>query len=422
MSPVEFNYNFLSNETYFLFILGIILFDVPRYALASIAIMFRSKAKRHLGSYAPKVSVIVSSYNGEQHIADTIRSIQHQTYKPTEIIIVNDGSVDATQDIIESAYHQGYVTNIIHHRHRAGKSASVNHAARFATGDLIVNIDDDTVLAPDAIQEIISVFSDPKIVIASGALDIRNSTESLFTSLQSIEYCMSMNGGRSFLDTFNALSCCSGAFSCFRSSFFSRCHGLHPGPGEDLEITLRARQLGFDSKFVESAKASVLAPETLGSLLKQRLRWDRDEYNIRVNQYVELNPFQSMNRLSEYFHAYDFYFFNLLPTLMFPFYLIYVYSIFGNMTLEFLLFVYLYVYYFYYFIIAINLISNFHYLTIFDLLTIAIFPFYQGMFMKAVRLYAYSVEILFSQSQYDDYVPFRIRHAIYKSRPEPQCP
>jgi hypothetical protein len=184
MSALEFNYNFLSNETYFLFILGIILFDLPRYALASIAILFRSKAKRHLGSYAPKVSVIVSSYNGEQHIADTIRSIQHQTYKPTEIIIVNDGSVDATQDIIESAYRQGYVTNIIHHRNRAGKSASVNHAARFATGDLIVNIDDDTVLAADAIQEIISVFSDPKIVIASGALDIRNSTESLFTSLQ----------------------------------------------------------------------------------------------------------------------------------------------------------------------------------------------------------------------------------------------
>ena len=125
MSALEFNYNFLSNETYFLFILGIILFDVPRYALASIAIMFRSKDKRHLGSYAPKVSVIVSSYNGEQHISDTIRSIQIQNYKPSEIIIVNDYSTDDTENAILKYKDLHRELNIQYYKHayNQGKGA-----------------------------------------------------------------------------------------------------------------------------------------------------------------------------------------------------------------------------------------------------------------------------------------------------------
>ena len=44
----------------------------------------------------PLISVIVPVYNGQDYLEDCISSIEHQTYKPLEIIIVNDGSTDKT--------------------------------------------------------------------------------------------------------------------------------------------------------------------------------------------------------------------------------------------------------------------------------------------------------------------------------------
>ena len=48
-----------------------------------------------------KVSVIIPAYNSEQFIAETLDSVLNQTLKDIEVVIVNDGSTDGTQDIID---------------------------------------------------------------------------------------------------------------------------------------------------------------------------------------------------------------------------------------------------------------------------------------------------------------------------------
>jgi hypothetical protein len=147
--------------------------------------------------------------------------------------------------------------------------------------------------------------------------------------------------------------------------------------------------------------------------LGQRLRWDRDELNIRMNQFKEFNVFKRMNRRGEYFHMLDFLVFTLLPTILFLPYLIYIYFKLSSDALSFLIDLYVYVTPFYLFLIGINIFSTGSRLSIFDLLVTPIFPFYQGVLMKIFRLIAYVTEIIFRGSTRDDYVPNRIRQALY---------
>ena len=63
----------------------------------------------------------------------------------------------------------------------------------------------------------------------------------------------------------------------------SRRHVTPPnntGPGEDFELTLRIRKLGYKVRFVRGASASLEAAASFEGLVRQRLRWDRDALNI----------------------------------------------------------------------------------------------------------------------------------------------
>src|SRR5436190_14290445 len=149
---------------------------------------------------------------------------------------------------------------VICHGTRCGRSAAINAAARFASGDLLLTVDADTVFEPTAIARLAAVFSDPRVGGASCNIAISNEQESLWTGLQSVEYMMSISAGRSFLDVVDAIACLSGACSMFRRDVFMRQGGLDVGPGEDLEITLRLRRLGYRIRFVSDAWAETDGP------------------------------------------------------------------------------------------------------------------------------------------------------------------
>jgi cellulose synthase/poly-beta-1,6-N-acetylglucosamine synthase-like glycosyltransferase len=215
-----FNYDLFSNSEFYLFFYGIVFLDLPRYGFSILinALLVRYVAPLNK-SFMPKITVVVASHNGAGSITQAIQSILNQSCPIHEIIVVDDCSSDETAEIIESAYKLKLIKIALFHSRRCGKSASVNHAARFATGDFILNIDDDTVLNYDAVENLVSVFVDENTVIASGALTIRNSEVSLVTSLQTIEYQLSIVGGRSFLDLFGAMPSCSGPSGTDRAMY-----------------------------------------------------------------------------------------------------------------------------------------------------------------------------------------------------------
>jgi cellulose synthase/poly-beta-1,6-N-acetylglucosamine synthase-like glycosyltransferase len=200
----------------------------------------------------------------------------------------------------------------------------------------------------------------------------------------------------------------------YRKSYFLDLGGMDPGGGEDLELTLRMRKAGYDIRFEPLAISETRVPSDFKALVKQRIRWDGDAYWLRVLQYRETNLFQSGEKLTDTFRRLDFILFELINTLIFPIYLIYISLVFDQDTLSFIAGLYLLTLFLYLANIAIAIVFVPTSLGLIEGLAVFIFPLYQGIIMKFIRLYAFSAEILWKESKNNDYTPLHVRTALHQ--------
>jgi cellulose synthase/poly-beta-1,6-N-acetylglucosamine synthase-like glycosyltransferase len=408
----------LAGTNVFLLAFSVLIFDLPRYTLSLLSLAFLGMRGRSDSVPAgnASVSVIIPTFNGGSGLEPSIMSLHRQTLRPVEIIIVDDGSTDQTRAIAERARALGLVDMVICHGTRCGRSAAINAAARFASGDLLLTVDADTVFEPTAVARLAAEFDDPRVGGASCNIAISNERESLWTALQSVEYLMSISAGRSILDVVDAIACLSGACSMYRRDVFLRQGGLDVGPGEDLEYSLRLRRLGYLIRFVPEAWAETDGPTNGISLLRQRARWDRDALRIRFMMYGELSFFHRLERLPDTLQRLDFVIFDLVPTLGLPFYLVYIVLLMGDQAVLFLAAIYVLLFWISIFNIALAFALFNRSVGLFGLGTTLIFPLYQGVYLKCARFFSYSSEILFATSRYDDFVPPRVRRALLGNR------
>ena len=408
----------LSGSNPLLLAFAVLIFDIPRYTLSLLSLALFGAARS--GAKAPagpaSVSVILPTFNGGDGLGHTINSLRRQTLAPREIIVVDDGSTDATRTIAERARAQGLVDIVIAHGTRCGRSAAINAAARFASGDLLLTADADTEFDPTALARLAAAFDDPQVAGASCNIAISNESKSVWTELQSVEYLMSISAGRAVLDVVDAIGCLSGACSMYRRDVFLRQGGLDVGPGEDLEYSLRLRRLGYVIRFVPEAWAETNGPASAVGLLRQRARWDRDALRIRFMTYGELNFFHPFERLQDTYQRLDFIIFDIIPTLSLPFYLVYVLLAFGTDAVALLTALYLLLMWISFFNLALAFVMFNRTVGFRGLGAALLFPLYQGVFLKCARFFSYSAEIVFAASRHDDFVPPRIRRALFQDR------
>jgi cellulose synthase/poly-beta-1,6-N-acetylglucosamine synthase-like glycosyltransferase len=408
----------LAETNLFMLAFSLLIFDIPRYtmSLVSLALFGVRRRSNRMPAGDASVSVIIPTFNGGSGLGPSIVSLQRQTLRPVEIIVVDDGSTDETRAVAERARALGLVDMVICHGTRCGRSAAINAAARFASGDLLLTVDADTVFEPTAVARLAAAFSDPRVAGASCNISINNERESLWTGLQSVEYLMSISAGRSILDVVGAIACLSGACSMYRRETFIRQGGLDVGPGEDLEYSLRLRRLGHLIRFVPDAWAETAGPSSGISLLRQRARWDRDALRVRFMMYGELSFFHRFERLPDTLQRLDFIVFDLIPTLSLPFYLVYTVLLFGNDAVLFLASIYVLLLWISIFNMALAFAMFNRSVGLFGLWAALIFPLYQGVYLKCARFFSYSSEILFATSRHDDFVPPRVRRALLEDR------
>ena len=94
----------------------------------------------------PKVSVIMSVYNGEKYLREAIDSILNQTFTDFEFIIINDGSTDHTKQILES-YSDPRIR--LFHQKNIGLTKSLNIGLKIAEGEYIARMDADDISLPE---------------------------------------------------------------------------------------------------------------------------------------------------------------------------------------------------------------------------------------------------------------------------------
>ncbi len=95
------------------------------------------------------VSVLIPCYNAERYVAETLRSVLAQTWDRLQVVVVDDGSTDASAEIVRS-FEDARITLV--QQSNAGQTAALNTALRHATGDYVQYIDADDVIDPDKIE------------------------------------------------------------------------------------------------------------------------------------------------------------------------------------------------------------------------------------------------------------------------------
>lgn len=118
----------------------------------------------------PLISVVVPSYNSAAFIAETIESILNQTHKKIEIIIVDDGSIDNTQAVIESLY--GLDSRISYLKiENGGSPAARNVGIKLAKGQYIAAVDADDIWPEYKLADQLSLIGDDDNTIVLGNIE-----------------------------------------------------------------------------------------------------------------------------------------------------------------------------------------------------------------------------------------------------------
>ena len=269
---------------------------------------------------APPVSIIAPAYNEELSVVDAVRALLTLNYPNHEVIVVNDGSSDATLDVLREAFElqpskrqqiaalqtteilgvyasAAYPKLLVIDKENGRKADAANAGIGFAITPLVCVIDADSIIAPDGLLRAIEPFMSDEgdMMGVGGSIRIINGNavrgghvESMALSdkwlprFQIIEYMRAFLSGRVASAHFNALMLVSGAFGIFKRSIVVEIGGYrHDTLGEDLELVthihrhMREQNRPCRIEFLPEIVCWTEAPETLAGLRNQRSRWEQ---------------------------------------------------------------------------------------------------------------------------------------------------
>lgn len=292
-----------------LFIMFHILYMfIPLYTSRTYKRIYQTKEKG--------ISIIIPAYNETLVIENCLMGILNVFYKNFEILFINDGSTDETletfhkhlmliktprskqgvlshEKVKEIYRSQKFPFIWVIDKENGGKADALNTGIEFASKEIIITLDADSIIEANALNEMNQTFSDESVVAAGGLVNIvqgfKRKEEKLvpFFKLrgliryQIIQYLTAFYLLKTTQSKFGSITVIAGAFGAFRRSVLIQAKGYRKTVGEDMDITLRIHELiGTSLKnkriiFVPEAVCYTECPTTFKSLYRQRIRWQK---------------------------------------------------------------------------------------------------------------------------------------------------
>ena len=281
---------------------------------------WREPRERMLGSdVAPRVSVIAPAHDEASTIAESVRALLTLRYPRLEVVLVNDGSSDATLAVLQREFDLAPIHPIFRRevdskpvrglyrsrtqpelvvvdKENGGKADALNAGLNLASGSLVCAVDADTLIEPDAMLRMVRPFLEREdVVAAGGTVRIANGSvvragrvvharapRTPLAGVQSVEYLRAFLFGRLGWNRLGGNLIVSGAFGLFRRDAMIAVGGyVHDTVGEDMELVAALRRRGIEQGtasrivFVADPVAWTEVPESLRALSRQRDRWQR---------------------------------------------------------------------------------------------------------------------------------------------------
>ena len=119
----------------------------------------------------PTVSVVMSVYNGQAFLAEAIESILNQTFRDFEFLIVDDGSTDATPEILSTYAKQDGRIRIVRHQNK-GRAVSLNIGIEQSKSPYVARMDADDISLPNRLKEQVEFMErHPEVGLLSGSYE-----------------------------------------------------------------------------------------------------------------------------------------------------------------------------------------------------------------------------------------------------------
>lgn len=267
---------------------------------------------------APKITVLMPAYNEEIWITDSVTRTLALRYPDVEVIVINDGSKDATMErlgdtfdlidilpIFRKRLDTSHVRSIKRSRtnpnllvvdkENGGKADALNVGLNIASGELVCAIDADTIVGSNALQELVAPFLTHTDTVAVGGTirlvdgrvpddesSINSAPTSFMLGSQVVEYIRSFLVGRLGWNPLGGAIVISGAFGLFHRESMMEIGGYNRDSiGEDMELVVRLRRHGYENGsfnrvvFAANPVAWTEAPASWRTLARQRNRWFR---------------------------------------------------------------------------------------------------------------------------------------------------
>ena len=267
----------------------------------------------------PPITVLVPAYNESATIEASVTAILTLEYRNYEVVVVNDGSKDDTLEQLRHAfdlyeiprvYPETIATKPLRALYRSrsrsrllvldkengGKADSLNAAINASRFPLVIAVDADTLIEPDALLRLTRPFLLGREIAAVGGTvrvannctvkdgrvtDARVSPKPI-PGIQVVEYLRAFLFGRLGWNRLGGNLIISGAFGLFRKEYVVAVGGYHTNSiVEDLDLVvrmhrhLRRRKIRYEMPFIPDPVAWTEVPESLKILSRQRERWHR---------------------------------------------------------------------------------------------------------------------------------------------------
>lgn len=244
--------------------------------------MVRLNKQLSKSDYTPKVSVIVPAYNEEAGIYQTLGSIYMNDYPNYEVVVVINGTTDNTEDVVNKFRRERNPKDLLCVvQEEPGKGSAMNNGIQnYATGELIMTLDGDSIIDKDAIRNSVKYFLDEKVVASAANIKVLDNGR-VMSFMQILEYLMAHRFKRTFM-LLNMDFVIGGPGAMFRKDILKKVNYFETGTiTEDLDLTMKIVALGNkEHKLVFAADTIVYteAPAYVKSLHKQRFRWKKGKY------------------------------------------------------------------------------------------------------------------------------------------------